>query len=185
MQKNTNVEGFAIALFDLAIEQNKLKEVYDNVLEFKEVLKQNPELIDFFKSSFVNFGEKETLIDNICSQYNLTFKNLIKVLIQKNGASYLKEILVKFLKKADEELGILYAKIVVAQELSQNDFLAILAKLEKEYNKKIDLVQEIDPNLISGYKIYIGSDIIQKNILEQLHKIKNHIIAKKGGLDGE
>lgn len=81
-------------------------------------------------------------------------------------------------------LNILFAKIITAYPLSDEQLKAIKNKLEKQYNKKIEIQTAIDSSLISGFEIHVNSEIISKNYNEELNKIKNFIINEKGGING-
>lgn len=179
MYKKTNPVGYAIALYELVKESQKFQQTHNEANQFKDIIEKFPNLLYFLNDASISNEEKFKFIDQIIPDYSADFKNLIKVAIERREALIIKKILIEYLKMSNIQLKIQYAKVITAFDLTKNEIQSIKQKLEKLYKKTIELEVEIDPSLISGYEIHIGSEIIQNNFKSQLEKMKNFIIQKK------
>ncbi|APJ38244.1 ATP synthase F1 subunit delta [Mycoplasmopsis pullorum] len=184
MYQKINPIGYAIALYEIAKESNKFEVFHNQIIECKNTIEQSSELKNMLQNMNIDVKEKFEIIDLIFPHFDIDLKNLIKIVLQKKEQFLLKRVFNLFLKMTSDVLNILFAKIITAYPLSDEQLKAIKNKLEKQYNKKIEIQTAIDPSLISGFEIHVNSEIISKNYNEELNKIKNFIINEKGGING-
>jgi len=71
--------------------------------------------------------------------------------------------------------GRLRARLSSAKELSQEQVGEITDRLEKKFGKKIDLHQEIDPDLMGGIRVQIGDEIYDVSYAAKLHQLKQKL----------
>ncbi|EFF41573.1 ATP synthase F1 subunit delta [Mycoplasmopsis alligatoris] len=185
MYVKANPVGYAIAFYDLVKEKNDFSLIHNQVNELKDVIAQNKDLILFLSAKSITLDQKYELVDQIFAQYDKRLINLIKVVVQRNNANELKHILIHYLRLSNTELNIKFARVLTAQKLTKVQLEKIKTKLENLYNQKFEIRNEINEELISGYQIHLGSEIIEKNINNDLEKIKNTIINEKGGINGK
>ncbi|MEE3928104.1 ATP synthase F1 subunit delta [Mycoplasmopsis ciconiae] len=178
-KNNSNPIGYAIALYELVKESKLFEQTHKEANDFKNIIITHPKMIFYLNNSSIPNQNKFEFLDKILKGYSKDFINLIKVCIQRKEAFLIKRVMIEYLKMSNVKLNIQFAKITVAKPISDKDIIKIKSKLEQIYGKTIELKTEIDPSLISGYKIQIGSEIIQNNIQDQLLKLKNYIIKDK------
>lgn len=174
-----NSTGYVIAFFELIKEKNSFQIMHKQVLELREILKLNKELYIFFSDKNINKKDKFKFVDDVFAIYSKDLKNFLKVIIEKNSVSVLDTILKQYLKMSNNQLNILYAKIYTVHPLNILQLTKIRRKLEKMYNKNIELKNEIDESLISGFQIKIGSEIIEQNVNNDLERIKKYILEQE------
>jgi len=68
--------------------------------------------------------------------------------------------------------------ITTATPLSEKDLVSFQQALEKKTNQRIEFEKRIDPKVIGGVKIKIGSKIIDTTILNKLIQIKKQLIKQ-------
>ncbi len=91
--------NYTLVLFDLALEENHLEEIGQELADIAEILDQNPEYKTFLTSPQIAKEDKIQSIDNIFGdKIQKTTKNFIKVLIGNGRAAYLSEVAKEYKK---------------------------------------------------------------------------------------
>ncbi len=70
------------------------------------------------------------------------------------------------------------AHVTAAVELGPAQKQAVLAALEKQTGKKIEMKAEVDPSLIGGLRVEIGGRVFDGSLKTQLKRIEDTL--KKG-----
>ena len=106
---------------------------------------------------------------NSLSQKTLKF---LMLLVDRGRIAYLDGIAYKFLELSYKEESIEIAKVTSSVQLSAQQQKAIAEKLKKITGaKQIKLALKVDPQLIGGFTIEIGSKLIDTSIRGQLKQI--------------
>jgi F-type H+-transporting ATPase subunit delta len=96
------------------------------------------------------------------------------LLVTRNRIEVLESIAQKFLELSYKQESIEIAKITSSIQLSAEQQKQIAEKLKVITGaKQIKLALKIDPKLIGGFTIEIGSKMIDTSILGQLKQISN------------
>lgn len=174
----SNDLNFAMALFDIAKEENKVQKYYDEILVVSEIIEDNPEFLKCLKSFSLSLEEKEKILDKtfLNNGVNEMIVNLMKLLVKKHKIHLFLDIIKKFEKMVLEDLGLLKGIVYSVVELSKEQMRKIENFTAKKVNRQVILKNIIDSNLIAGIKIVIGSYIFENSITSQLEQIKKHII---------
>ena len=75
-----------------------------------------------------------------------------------------------------EEKNLKTAKIDTAFELNPDQLDAIKLVLEKRFNKKIEIEQNLDSTLLAGAVVRIDDLVIDGSLKEQLRKLESQLI---------
>ena len=105
--------------------------------------------------------------------------HFIKLLIDKGRIYYLRDILEEFVRLANERLGIENAVVWSARPLKEAYLKRLLEALEKKSGKKINLENRIDPELIAGIKVTVGSTVTDVTMKNRIESLKEELL--KGG----
>ncbi|ADE19498.1 ATP synthase F1 subunit delta [Mycoplasma crocodyli] len=185
MYVKANPVGYAIAFYDLIKEVGDFKPIHTQVNKLKDVLVENNDLVAFLNTKSIPIKKKFEIIDEIFDDLDRRLINLVKVVTERNNALLLKHILIHYLRLSNNELNIKFARIVTAEKLQKTELQKIKKKLETLYKEKFELKNEVDEDLISGYQIHLGSEIIERNINNDLEKIKHEIIKEREGINAK
>lgn len=66
--------------------------------------------------------------------------------------------------------------ITTAVKLSAKQLSDLAAAIEKKYGKQIKYEQVVDPNVIGGIRVKIGSQQIDRTISHKLAQLKNQLL---------
>lgn len=99
---------YAEALFQLSEEENITKEIYNELHDVVEVIKNNKELDNVLKSPLVAKNEKTQLIEALFNnKINNDLKNFLKILVEKGRISSLKSIELTFKELLNDKHNII------------------------------------------------------------------------------
>lgn len=166
-------DRYAEALFELAVEQNCVQELFEEVKAAEEILDRNPEFCMLLTHPKISKEEKHEVVEK-------TFRNraddrltgLLLVLVDKGRCAELRSVLDEFLAKVYEYLRIGKATVTSATELSDTQKKSIEQKLLSQTDyKSFEMTFLVDEALIGGMTIRIGDRIVDSSIRSKLSKM--------------
>ena len=183
---------YAEALFQLSEEENISKEIYselhDVVQLVKEnnpdmcvdgemqLVKENKDLDNVFKSPLVAKNEKIDLIEALFNgKINNNLKNFLKILVEKGRISSLQSIELTFKELLNEKHNILEGTVISAVALTAEKVKELEETLSKKYNKNITLENKVDKSILGGVLVRLGSIQIDGSIKTRLDNIKDQL----------
>ena len=168
------------ALFQLAEENKAVEEMREEALALLKGLKDNPDLLIFFRAVQVTAQEKRDAIDRMFRDFTQDMRNFLKVLVDKDRTYFLKEILETFIDRCNLELGIETAVVYSARPLSEADMTRIREALEKKSGKKVLLANEVDESLIAGIKVITNNTVTDVTTAHKINELKDLLL--RGGI---
>lgn len=85
----------------------------------------------------------------------------------------IKAILYRFLDLARQHMNLLDAEVISAVELTQQQLADIEARLIRMFQKQIDMTATVDPSILGGLRIIVGSTVLDNTIKRKLQDMKN------------
>ena len=171
-------ERYASALFQLAVEEKNLNIVEQNVSNFQKIYKNNPDLRNFIKNPTNTDEEQSGLVEALSKKINLTkiFKNFLLLLIKKRRIFFIEKILASFNKFVSRQKGEINASLISSKELSKQEIEKTSKELSIDRGSSIKFSFEVDKSLIGGFKVQIGSLMIDSSIKNKLKKFQQLMI---------
>jgi F-type H+-transporting ATPase subunit delta len=168
-------EPYAEALLDLAISNDALKETTNDINIVSQFLANSNDLKKFLGNPLITRTAKKTVVKDILGEQisSSTLKFLL-LLVDRNRIEVLESIAQKFLELSYKQESIEIAKITSSIQLSAQQQKEIAEKLKVITGaKQIKLALKVDPQLIGGFTIEIGSKMIDTSIRGQLKQISS------------
>jgi F-type H+-transporting ATPase subunit delta len=168
---------YAKSLFDLAIEQNVLEAVHNDMLLFSNISAGNPSLAGLLKSPIIDGDKKLAVLNDIFSRsFNKLSLIFLSTLVKKRREKYLPGIAAEFLSFYKELNNIITARVTTATLISDDARKQIKENLQKQTGKTIELETSVDPAIIGGIKIQVGDKLFDDSIARQLNNLKLHLL---------
>lgn len=172
---------YSAALFQLAVEENSLGRIYEELIFLSEVFQNNPELIKGLSSPALSAEEKQGVISEIFEgKLSLMSYNFLSVLIEKGRIAYIDKIAAEFKQMYYDKNGILEITVTTALPLSEELRIKLKEKLEKISSKKIILKEKLDTSILGGIILDYGNtklDVSVKSKIDAMRSQINSIIA--------
>ena len=168
-------EPYAEALLDLAKSNDSLKETTNDMNIVSQFLANSSDLKKFLGNPLITRDAKKNVVKDILGEQisGNTLKFLL-LLVDRSRIEVLDSIASKFLELSYKQESIEIAKITSSIQLSADQQKEIAEKLKIITGaKQIKLALKVDPQLIGGFTIEIGSKMIDTSIRGQLRQISS------------
>jgi len=170
---------YAKALFELALEKDKLDAVRKDILFISQVLKDFPQYGLYLRSPVVRPSQKLASTREVFSG-NITdiSLNFISLLIENKREAQLEDIIRRFFDVYREYKGIKSVTIITAVPLNsslKDKFLTILSSI---YKKGIELQEHHDPSIIGGFVLRVEDQQYDACVASGLKKMKTVLLTE-------
>jgi len=166
---------YAKSLIDIAVEQNKLERVLEDVQSFRELVK-NRDFYLLLKSPIIHHSKKENIVEKLFTgKYDTLTMSFLNVLMRKGREMYLPEIAEEFIVEYKKLKHITTVRITTAVPLSESAKKAVEAKLlgSSKTSDHIDLITIVDPDIIGGYVLEFDGNVYDASIKHKLVGLKD------------
>lgn len=172
-------QRYAGSLFDLARADGQVDAVEKELIAFSELLKQNNDLERLITSPVFSVQDQLKAIEAVAETLGLTGKsakglvgNFLKVVASNRRLFTLPNIIEEFKSLASRARGELTVKIISATKLPESQEKQLVAVLKNAAGKKIQLNMIIDPTILGGLIVRLGSRQIDASLATKLSSLK-------------
>jgi F-type H+-transporting ATPase subunit delta len=169
-------EVYARALFDVAMEQDVLDEIHDELAQFVEELDKNRDLQVFFFSPYFSSQEKKDGIGKMISGANDNFVRFLELLAERHRMPAVFRIRRDFDDLYAEERKLLPVTITSAIELDKDLVKDIRKKIEDQTDRKVDLTTKVDPEVLGGLVLRVGNKVMDGSIRSRLERLRKQVV---------
>lgn len=166
---------YARAFFDIAGEEQKLEQYYNELHQFSSVIAQNKDLGGFLANPIFEQESKKKVLEKIIGKLSLSPMtiNFLKLLIDKKRIDVLPDIETCYRQLMDETLKTVRVTVKTAFPLSGEMQSYITSSLKKMTGRTVDVTVENDKNLLGGIVIGVGDTLYDGSIKNQLNNMRN------------
>ena len=173
-------ERYARAIFELALENSELDNVENSLKELLNIYNSSLDLESFIKNPTHSLQSQLQMVNIISKKINIskTLTNFLSTLVIKRRIFFLKKIILSFLKLSALKKGKLVAELISSKNLSQEELNNLSLELSKVIGSKINFNYKTDESLIGGFKVQVGSLLIDTSIKSRLKKYEQTMLEK-------
>ena len=164
---------YAEAVYGVAKEKDKVKEIYDMLNSLMELYINDSEFRNFMLHPLIENSEKKDFLGKIFTDADDITMNIIDYLVDKDRIEIIRYIVSEYLKLYYLENNEVEVTGIFSKELSEEQYDLLKSKLEKKVGKKIILKIEVNKDIIGGGIVKMGDQIIDGSIKRQIENIKN------------
>lgn len=171
----SNVYGDA--LFELALETDRIDEFTEEVNSILDVLCQNEELSKMMSHPKIVKEEKIEVIENIFKgRITDEIVGLMVMVIEKDHFKDMEEIFTYYLNRVMEYKNIGIAYVKTPMELTDTQKSDVEKKLlETTDYVSFNMNYEVDPDLIGGMVIRIGDRVIDSSVKTKIYELSKEL----------
>jgi ATP synthase F1 delta subunit len=166
---------YARSLFEVAMEQDKLDKVRDELGEFADALDASRELQVFLFSPYFSTKEKSEGLDKAVSGADETVLNFLKLLIEKHRMPVLFRVRADFERLWEEENKLLPVTVTSAVELPKATIKQIGDRIAEQTDRKVDLQSKVDPDILGGIVVRVGNSVLDASIRNRLETFRKQV----------
>jgi len=181
--ENVSVSGltgrYATALFELARESKSLDAVATDLARVKALLVGSADLARLVRSPVFSRDEQGRAMDAVLARLNVgtLTKNFVGLLAQKRRLFALAGIIASFDTLVANQRGEMSADVTSAQALKPAQVAALAGTLKDALKRDIRITQTVDPTLLGGLVVKVGSRQIDSSLKSKLVRMER---AMKG-----
>jgi F-type H+-transporting ATPase subunit delta len=164
---------YARALFEVAVEQDSLDEIREQLDAFADAMNENRQLAAFFFSPYFTGQEKKDGLARVVTDANPALANFLQALIERHRMPAIFRIRTEFIALWEEERKRLPVQITSAVQLDSDTVENLSTRIGEQVDREIEMSTAVDPDILGGVVLRVGNVILDasiKNRLEQLRK---------------
>ena len=165
------------ALFELALEENRIDDYVAEVDAMLTIIRDNPELSKLLNHPKISKEEKITVVGQIFEgKISKELLGLINMIVEKDRNNAMEDIFKYFIDRVKEYKNIGVAKVTSAVELSDAQKSQVEKRLlETTGYVKFEISYDVDKDLIGGMVIRIGDRVVDSSIRTRLYELTKEL----------
>jgi F-type H+-transporting ATPase subunit delta len=170
---------YAAALFELAKEQGQLAQVEADLKSFQAMLDESEDLRRLVRSPVISADEQARALGAILGKAGVSALsvNFFRLIARNRRLFAVADMLKDFRSLLATERGEVTADVASAHPLTSDQMTALKDALRAQIGKDVQVNTRVDPNLLGGLIVKLGSRMIDSSLRTKLDNLK---VAMKG-----
>jgi len=170
---------YAAALFELAKEQKQLDQVERDVRSFQALLAGSADLARLVRSPVISAEAQARALAAVLAKAGISgfTGNFLKLIVRNRRLFAVGDMLKAFQSLLARERGEISADVASAHPLSGEQMQVLAESLKASIGRNVQIRTRVDPNLLGGLIVKVGSKMIDSSLRTKLNNLK---VAMKG-----
>jgi len=181
-QSVSGVSGrYATALFDLARDERSVDQIKADLDAFARLLDDSPDLSRLVRSPVFTAEVQAKAINAVLAKAGIggTTAKFLGVLTANRRLFAVRDVIRAFNALVARFKGEAAAEVTVAEPLNDKNLDALKAALKSVTGKDVALNVKVDPSIIGGLIVKLGSRMVDSSLRTKLNSIK-HAMKEAG-----
>lgn len=166
---------YARSLFEVALEQEKLELLREQLGQLADAIAEHRELSTFFFSPYFSTAEKRAGLERVLSGADESLLNFLALLIENHRMPAIFRIRQAFEGLCDEENRVLPVEITSAIALDSQTTESLGRSIGEQADRKVTLTARVDPDIIGGIVVRVGNSILDASIRNRLEQLRRQV----------
>jgi F-type H+-transporting ATPase subunit delta len=165
---------YATALFELALEEQELEQVENDLNRFNQALDAFGDLTRLVKSPVFTAEEQGRALAAILEKVKIEglTKNFL-LLVAKNRRLFAAPDMIRaFRAMLAHHRGETSASVIAASKLTEAQVTALKQALQAALGQEVMLEERVDPTLLGGLIVKVGSRMVDSSLRTRLNTLK-------------
>ena len=175
--KSTKAAGrYAKALLELALDQQKIEVIENNMQQIITVANEAHDFQVFLSSTLIQVDKKLEVIKSIFGNFDALSISFLEMVATNRREALITEIASAFLTQLKEHRGIVPVTIISAKPLDAQTKAQITSKISASINGTLEITENLDESLIGGFIVRMGDHQIDASVSNQLNRLKQELV---------
>ncbi|HWO78104.1 MAG TPA: F0F1 ATP synthase subunit delta [Bacillus sp. (in: firmicutes)] len=175
---STVSKRYALALFQLAQEQNLIDTIESELRAVKQAITDTPELLALLKNPRLSLEKKKELVKQIFTDCTPFVQHTLMLLVDRHRENEIVNMASDFVALTNEAKGTAEATVQSVRPLTTDEADGISNAFAPKVGKKtLEITNEVDTDLLGGLKIRIGNIIFDGSLQGKLERLKRELIS--------
>jgi F-type H+-transporting ATPase subunit delta len=171
---------YARALFEAAQDEGRLEQVAADLGAVARALEEVPELGAFLRNPEVEPTGKADVLEEIAHGGDHLVRNFLLLVAEKGRAGEIVEMNAELESLVAHAQNRLAVELQTAQELSDDEAASIVKTIEAASGREIDATRSVDPGLIGGIVLQVGSFRADGSVRGRLERLRHELATTHG-----
>jgi F-type H+-transporting ATPase subunit delta len=149
--------------------------VREELGDLARAIDEVPELAAMLTNPEVESRVKAEVLEQILGKGEDLVTNFARLIVEKGRAGEIRDIAAEFETLVAAEERVLDVALTTAGELSEKEFQAIVADIEKKSGRKVQATHSVDPGLIGGIVLQAGSLRLDASVQGRLDRLRQEL----------
>jgi F-type H+-transporting ATPase subunit delta len=168
---------YARALFQAAKEHGRLREVHEELADLVRAMDEVPELGALVRDPELDRQAKAATLAAVLGDADELVRNFVQLLVEKGRVTQLPEIVRELDVLVAREEGLLKLELTTAFPLDEPEARRIVEQIERASGRSVDATRTVDPRLIGGLVLQIGSLRVDASVRGRLERLRRDLAA--------
>jgi F-type H+-transporting ATPase subunit delta len=166
---------YATALFDLAREGNAIDAVKADLDRFDALIAESPDLLRLVRSPVFSADEQLQALSAVLERAGIggLAEKFLKLVTSNRRLFSVRDMIKGFRELVADAKGEATAEVTVAERLKDDHIAALKSALHAVSGKDIDLNVKVDPAIIGGLVVKLGSRMVDSSLRTKLNAIRH------------
>ena len=166
---------YAIALFELALDAKAVDAVKADLDTFDKLVADNPDLARLVKSPVFTAEEQARALVAVLDKAGIKglTANFLKVVASNRRLFAVGDMVKAFAAMVAKHKGEITAQVTVAEALGDTQLAAVKDALKSVTGKDVQVDVTVDPAIIGGLVVKLGSRMVDASLKTKLNSIKH------------
>jgi F-type H+-transporting ATPase subunit delta len=165
---------YAQALFDLANDEKTMGKVEADLKSLKKALAESRELRSFVGTLAYGAEDKGRAILAIAdkAKFHATTRKFLGLLAANGRVAALPAVIAAFEKLSADQRGVVAAQVTTATPMTAAQVKGLAAALRLSLGKDPEIETRVDPSILGGVKVRVGSRLFDASLRSKLDSLK-------------
>lgn len=165
---------YATALLELSLEQNAIEAVRADLDNLDRLITESADLRRLVRSPVFSSDEQVKAISAVLAKAGIggLAGNFVRLVAQNRRLFAIQEMIRAFRALVARQRGEVAAQVTVAEPLGQKHLASLKEALTSVTGKEVDLNVKVDPAIIGGLIVKLGSRMIDTSLRTKLNAMK-------------
>jgi F-type H+-transporting ATPase subunit delta len=166
---------YALALFELARDANAIDPVKADLERFEQMIADSADLLRLVRSPVFGAGEQGSALAAVLARAGITglAANFLRLVTANRRLFAVRDMVRAFRTLVARHKGEVTAHVTVAEPLADKHLAALKDALKSVTGKDVELDVTVEPAIIGGLVVQVGSRMVDASLKTKLNSIKH------------
>jgi F-type H+-transporting ATPase subunit delta len=166
---------YARALFEAAHDVGRLDAVSADLAQLAATLDDVPALQAFLRNPQIDPAGKAEVLEQVTAGGDELVRNFVRLVADKGRGGELAEMNVELEALVARSQNRLNVELTTSYELGDDEARTIIEMIEKASGRRIEATRSVDPSLIGGIVLQIGSHRADGSVRGRLERLRHEL----------
>ena len=168
---------YARALLAIGQEEGQTRRILTEVEQFSKLVAETPLLREMVEAAQINRRDKKAALEATITPtgFSSSTRNFLFLLVDKRRMNLLSAMVSELRRLFEQSEGIERVEVSVPMPLSGTQRDLLESVLEGQTGKKVVLEEKVDPDVLGGMVVKVGSTVYDGSARTQIQQIRENL----------